>query len=319
MLGGDPILPNVFLPGAQKAGSTQFAKILNQHPAIAISNPKEPSIFCAPDFQRVVNRYTKYFARGSEIDQGTTRVRIDATTAYLPDPLVPRRILEVCGPQTLFLFIFRDPVVRAYSAYTYIRSRGHERRPLEAVFGGLPGSLEEAVEVEDRRIARALSDGAVTTAPYQDRYRDPLWNFRYIRNSWYQPQLARYESLFGRQSIFIVDFEVMRHDPARVFKEAVAFLELPSAHFAIEAVEGRNPTYQARWEAGLRVTRLAGRLARSMLPDEGIERVAEPLRRIVLRRPDHMPDTLNRNLSDLFSAAGRFPYDVASGSAAQKE
>jgi hypothetical protein len=37
--------PEAFIIGAQKAGTTSLADLLDQHPGIVVSNPKEPDFF----------------------------------------------------------------------------------------------------------------------------------------------------------------------------------------------------------------------------------------------------------------------------------
>ena len=42
-------LPDFFIAGAQKSGTTAISSILNHHPKIFVSIPKEPMFFCRDD------------------------------------------------------------------------------------------------------------------------------------------------------------------------------------------------------------------------------------------------------------------------------
>ena len=49
--------------GAQKSGTSALAHFLSQHPAIAMSQPKEPHIFDAEDYQfdAIESKYDPFF------------------------------------------------------------------------------------------------------------------------------------------------------------------------------------------------------------------------------------------------------------------
>jgi hypothetical protein len=130
--------PRVILMGAQKAGTTQLASYLEQHPEIILSSPKEP------DF------YTRHWEQG--LDWYKTRftvlskILIDASTSYSCAPLdkhfaadinaksayrdIPQRIKSVSA-DAKFIYIMRDPVKRAHSAYLHQVRAGLEPQPFE--------------------------------------------------------------------------------------------------------------------------------------------------------------------------------------------
>jgi hypothetical protein len=127
----------VFLIGAQKSATTSFADMLAQHPAIVLSTPKEPHFFTF-NRDRGLDWYAERFA-GPRDD----RVLLDASTSYSAWPFscddgdatddprvgVPERIRSL-RPDARFIYLLRDPVERAYSAYWHRVRRGFEHRPL---------------------------------------------------------------------------------------------------------------------------------------------------------------------------------------------
>lgn len=123
-------LPNFFLIGAAKAGTTSLYDLLKQHPQIYLPFNKEPMFFsqdsiynCGLDWysQAFFKRAAKYPARG------------EASPHYLywSEKVAPR-IKKNYGQVPLkFLVIFRDPVLRAYSWYRNMIKEGREDLPFE--------------------------------------------------------------------------------------------------------------------------------------------------------------------------------------------
>jgi hypothetical protein len=109
-------LPNFFLIGAAKAGTTSMHDVLRQHPEIFLAKRKEPSFFNTEE----------HYARGLKWYQEThfnnangfpRRGESTSTLLYWSMSVVPR-IMETYGDRkTKFIAIFRDPVQRAYSHY----------------------------------------------------------------------------------------------------------------------------------------------------------------------------------------------------------
>ena len=120
------MIPNAFIIGAQKSGTSFLAALLGQHPDICVSRPKEPHFF------------SKYFDQGWEYYTGcftepNSKIILDASTTYtflkpqrnLMDPRapgltapVPKRIFDV-NPDAKFIYLLRDPVERIKSAYLH--------------------------------------------------------------------------------------------------------------------------------------------------------------------------------------------------------
>ncbi len=135
---GAPALgPTFLVAGAGRSGTTGLVEGLRTHPAVFVTNPKEPQFFAlhgtraafeAPGDEATINRvavtdedaYLDLFA-------GTTRpCRGDGSvsTLYHHDRAIPK-ILEM-NPEMRIAIILREPVDRAYSAYQYMRARGFE-------------------------------------------------------------------------------------------------------------------------------------------------------------------------------------------------
>lgn len=124
-------VPNTFLIGAQKAGTTTLAGLLAQHPQICVSEPKEVHYF-SRDYAQGPAWYARRF-RNQNLP-----ITIDASTTYSMHPIravdadhwrsqVPERIHSARN-DARFIYILRNPVNRAWSAWNHEVQTGREAR-----------------------------------------------------------------------------------------------------------------------------------------------------------------------------------------------
>jgi hypothetical protein len=281
-----PGLPNFFLIGAAKAGTSSLQAYLQQHPQIFMSTPKEPGFFAlegseGPVFRRpdgsvvpvqVVRDLASY--RALFRDAGDARIVGDASTRYLFDESTPRRLRERV-PEARIVAVLRQPVDRAYSHYLYFRFHGHEILP----------SFTDAFWAEEERVARGL--GAV-------------WSYRSI--GFYAPQLARYFAQFPREQIKIYLYDDWRSDPERMIADLFRFLGV-SDGFVPDMRVRHRPGGIAR-VPGLRRAMasergLARRLARAVVAPSWRPRVGALIDRWNAARPP-LPQAIRRELTEVY-------------------
>ena len=207
--------PNLFLIGAQKAGTTFLANLIDQHPDICVSEPKEPA-YLTRNRQRGLDWYRSRFKNPD------AAYLVDATTGYTSSPLlsmdedpeasgfwgVPER-MQALSPQAALVYVVRDPVSRTYSAYWHNVRAGHESRP-----------FREALEA--------------------DSY--------YLRTSCYYDQLELYRRYFSREQILVLKFEDLVGDPSGTVARCFSFLSL-DAPSSINVDQGKNRSFT--YPAGL--------------------------------------------------------------------
>jgi|ThiBio_1000_plan_1041568.scaffolds.fasta_scaffold05883_3 hypothetical protein len=198
--------PEAFIIGAQKAGTTSLADLLDQHPGIVVSNPKEPDFFNV-NFARGVDWYRTRFRH----DDG---VLLDASVGYSMAPNeawtrgeaeeVPRRI-HALSPKAKFIYVVRDPAERCYSAYWHeVRARGEKR------------GLRQAVE--DRAY--------------------------YTMASYYFQQIDRFLPYFPLERFLILEFSQLMRDPATVARMCVAFLGAGDPGFSFSREQPKNQGFR---------------------------------------------------------------------------
>jgi hypothetical protein len=241
--------PDFFIAGASKSGTSSLVALLAQHPQIAFGPVKEPGYFLGQggglflegpgDRRRHAgltlerSAYLALYARCKVARVG------DASSNYLYDPLAAEAIHSLL-PEARIIFILRDPVQRAVSAYKHLRGDGDE--PI--------GSFAEALEAEGIR--------------KESRF-DYLWRYRECGE--YARHLRPWLQLFPAPQIHFAIFEDLIAQPDRLAREIAAFLGLESPSRAFlpvhENASGRTPA--GRLAEGLSGG-VVGRLWRHWLP-----------------------------------------------------
>ena len=281
-------LPNFYLIGAAKAGTSALHAYLQQHPQIFMSSLKEPSFFALegvsqpwffrPDGSAVPVNTVHDMDSYAALFSGAAGKSVvgDASTLYLfSKQVAPRLHFHVPGAK--IVAVLRHPADRAYSHYLYFRFRGHE--PLE--------SFAEAFWAEDDRIARGL--GA-------------LWCYRSM--GFYAEQLARYLTLFPGEQIKIFLYEDWRREPQQVVAELFRFLGVDDRFVPDMSVEHRMggvPRSGGLRRAMEHRTSFTRRLGRALVPVSLRPRIEWLLDRWNSLRPPMSPE-VRRELTAIYRA-----------------
>ncbi|MCL6452932.1 MAG: sulfotransferase [Alicyclobacillus sp.] len=203
-----PHLPNLFIIGAAKGGTSSLYEYLQQHPAVFMSAIKEPHYLCSHHFPpRFTGPGDEGFSNGvvrTESDYralferpGDAEVLGEASVYYLYYPDTAEKI-KALNPSAKLIAVLRNPVDRAFSAYLHTVRDGRETL-----------TFEEALAAEPERRA----------AGYQ-----PLWWYREV--GYYAKQVKRYLEVWDASQLKIFLFEDLRNTE-RMLREVLAFLELP--------------------------------------------------------------------------------------------
>lgn len=193
-------LPNFFLVGAAKSGTTSLYHYLSQHPDVYMPYNKEPHWFSR--VQRVPGQGSYPIATEKEYLRlfkgwnGESAVG-EASPSYLWDEGAPRRISEAI-PQARIVAILRNPVDRAYSHYLMDIRAGKQSLPfMEA--------LRRDLQTEQK-----------------------AWSLPglYLDLGFYAKQLRRYLEVFDSAQIKTYLYEDLREDPIALLESIMEFLEI---------------------------------------------------------------------------------------------
>lgn len=114
-------VPNFFVPGVQKAGTTYLCRQIARHPDIFFSKMKEPHFFHQKQFtEEAIDEYlaTHFAEAGDErwVGEGSTR--------YFQSDEAAARIKNRLGTDLRFIVAFRQPTEKAVSLYLHNFKRG---------------------------------------------------------------------------------------------------------------------------------------------------------------------------------------------------
>ncbi|MDZ7785132.1 MAG: sulfotransferase [Halioglobus sp.] len=245
--------PNLFIVGAQKAGTSALAGWLSQHPQVYISFPKEPGFLAfgtdgynfsdgygnaAPASRYVVRDHDSYLALFAGAHAGH-RIIGEASTWYLSIPGMAQKLKDY-NPRARVILVLRNPVERAYSAWCH--ARGDRLEPCE--------SFAEALALEEQR-------GEVE------------FLLRYRRMGLYAQALEEYLDAFGTGHVLVMFHDDMRGNPVVFWEQVCNFLQIDAS---------AEPAFKFRYNrAGEPRSRLLQRLLRS-------HRVKQTVRRLLPHR-----------------------------------
>lgn len=195
-------LPNFFILGAGRCGTTSLAIALNAHPDVFIPAIKEPSFF-ASSFQWVKDpaRYVSLYEPA-----GASAAVGDASHIYLEDPESPR-ILQAFFPDARFVLVFRHPADRALGLYARMVEGGYE----------MHRSFERALDAEDRRFH---------SERFRRTCRQSFWNYMYVRSGLFGEQVQRYFEYFDRRQFWFTTLDRLITEPAQTMHDLQGFLDV---------------------------------------------------------------------------------------------
>lgn len=250
-------LPNLFILGAAKSGTTTLHTYLAETPDVCMSHPKEPFFFEC-EYHLGIDYYRRtYFAHWKG-----ERVIGEARHRNLFLPYVPERV-RAFNPEAKLLVVLRNPVERAYSHWWHWYFHGREKLDFRA-----------ALEADLERIQKGLRcdtpeeiEGHCRNLGYDGYDSHGFGTYRtYVDSGYYLEQIQRYLKLFPREQMKIILFEDLVKEPRRAMSEVSDFLGVEN----LTAREGFRPKVENVKETRLfrKVSKIyeAARM-RSFLPE----------------------------------------------------
>ena len=215
-------LPNFFLLGAAKSGTTALYFWLETRPEVHLSSPKEPYFF-EDEYDRGLDFYWQtYFARGYA---GQPLVG-DCRAAHLYLPYVPSRI-HATVPDARLVAILRNPVERAFSHWWMQRCNGREKLGFDAALRANRQAIEAGDSFEGERAEELWRARLMTSRDH--RGIRPVTARNLIEPGHYAQQLERYLEYFPRERLCVLLHDDLRAEPVPTLQRLAAFLGLDPA------------------------------------------------------------------------------------------
>lgn len=189
-------MPNFFVIGASKSGTSSLHRYLDMHPAISMSRIKEPGYFLQDDPSRTLaikdrEEYLDLFEPGHDL-------RGESTVAYTAFPNragVPEAIASEV-PEARLLYVVRDPITR------------------------IPAMVRQAIAV-------GVFEPRDPTAPAS--VRDWIGNLEdpdnlIVASCRYMTQVRQYLEVFPREAMMVIDSDELRDDRRETMDAIFGFL-----------------------------------------------------------------------------------------------
>jgi hypothetical protein len=280
-------MPNTFIIGAAKSGTTSLYDYLRQHPDVFMSPVKEPRYFAyaenppemAGPGDEETNRasgavYTLDDYRALFEGATTESIVGEASPVYLYDEDAPRLLHEHCPDATL-IAVLRNPIERAYSHYLQLVQSGRE--PL--------GDFGAALDAEDERVAAGWE-----------------WSWHYRRMGFYAQQLARYLEYFDREQLQVYRFEELTENPGGFAQTVYRALGVDSSFEPDTSIRRRAtgvPTLDWLHQFIGNPDHILRRWSRYVLPEAVRDRILLTVRNANLQKPP-LPDTARVRLAKVY-------------------
>ena len=210
-------IPNLFIVGQPKSGSTALHNLLHEHPQVFMAPYKEPHYFCrdfhaesdtfhkSQVFFPIRNRdvYLKLFTPAN----GETVVG-ESSVNYLYSESSAMEIAEF-NPAARIIIILRNPIHFIYSLYQMSVAHAWETA----------ANFEEAISLEGRRAVGASIPQTVhfpSTLLYGNRVR-------------YYDQVKRFLDRFPAAQVKVLIYEDFQEDNEAVYKNVLQFIEVDAS------------------------------------------------------------------------------------------
>jgi hypothetical protein len=249
--GTGTVLPNFFVIGAPRSGTTSLYEYLAAHPDVFMSTVKEPDFFIRPSLTLVhplggsaradldedaarseelakeLQEYRSLFAGA----KGQARLG-EASAIYLGNPVAPWH-LRAYVPDAKLIAVLRNPTERAFSHLV------HGKR-IYAEHGQASAIGAEGVSV-DEAFAAAV-DTALRDGPFDGTTSDPeIW----VQSGFYHLHLTRFLSHFPEEQLKLFLFEDLTERPRDVMREIYGFLGIDDT-FELPTTEAFNASVVPR-------------------------------------------------------------------------
>lgn len=243
------IIPNFFIIGAPKCGTTALYHWLSRHPNVFLCKPKEPNFFSS-DIQtfRAANslaEYNRLFEKARNLKDCFAIG--EASSVYLRSSVAVPSILKLC-PHAKFIVGLRNPYELAVAMHAELVKSGQE-----PIF-----DFRKAWNLQSsRRLGRNLPRFALSSSV-----------FLYYETALLGSQVEALMSICPRSQIYFYFLEEIVRNPQEEYRKIFSFLEIPYFDLGILPVKNSRKIYKS--SVGFHIQRLLS-LSKIYLSRAGIK------------------------------------------------
>ena len=229
--------PDFMIIGAQKSGTTTLHFLLNQHPNLTGSNPKELHYFDKlPKDRNSLEWYKSHFS--TSIFKKRC-LFFESTPNYLYHSHIPVELFDL-NPLLRFIVMLRNPVTRCFSAWNMYKNAFEQYKKNSSLliskdspifqyfFKGRKTfpTLDECLDIEQKLIT-------------ENQTKEPAL----LRRGLYYDQLVNYFKSFHPDNFYIVESEDFRSNVISHLDQIVEFLGVPPFNKTKLNVQNQHERY----------------------------------------------------------------------------
>ncbi len=190
-----PVFPNTFLIGIQKAGTTTLNDWLSQHPEIyGYDTLKDVHLFVRFKNMEEINQRLQQ----EPVPYKGERVVLQSAVNYI---FYEQMLQEIAKhqPNARLIVILRNPVQRAFSAYSYFKKMLREER-----------TVHEALMYQPKDALPFTKDNNDIT---------------YIEHGFYYTQIKNCFKYFKKEQLLVLEYEELKN-PDALLQKIFTFLQV---------------------------------------------------------------------------------------------
>ena len=250
-------LPNLFIPGAAKSGTTTLHELLNLHPDISMSRLKEPVFWNNKKFEKYEQvdwiNYKKLF-------NGNAKIFGESTTSYMYYNSFIENIKQNYNKSPKFIFILRNPIDRYISHFWWMKGLGLEKNNIKDVIN--KGSQADFIEYD-----------------YYPKH--------YFQFGLYSKWIQRFIDNFGIENIKVITLEKLISNRLETTNSCFDFLGLKKLESIPEKTS--NKTTRIKYSCIYHFIRKSSigkmsytKIGKIFLSKKSIDRIKNKLKRIII-------------------------------------
>jgi hypothetical protein len=221
-----PRVPNLFIIGAPKCGTTALYEYLRTHPNVFMSRIKEPH-FLAADFPtyRTIQRRDQYLELFADASDQHSIIG-EASVFYMLSSVAVGNILQL-NPRAKLVIMLRNPIDMVYSLHSQYLHMFFEDE----------SDFRKAWELQDARAAGEHLPQHVTES----------FHLQYREVGRLGSQVERVLRTVPGDQVKLIFFEDFRRAPRDSYRDLLAFLEVPDDGRTEFPAVNQSRTHRLEW------------------------------------------------------------------------